>query len=117
MLAGEVVTDLPEFAESAIFFAIEPSHLFFDIITKIQIRSFSLRYTFPENLPYFPRLLFSCALRAPALGAPRHGTGAGPARVRKSADSFSKGVLKCFVFCFLKRVVLIEFFVSKSRYI
>ena len=54
MLAGEVVTDLPEFAESAIFFAIEPSHLFFDIITKIQIRSFSLRYTFPENLPYFP---------------------------------------------------------------
>lgn len=70
MLAGEVVTDLPEFAESAIFFAIEPSHLFFDIITKIQIRSFSLRYTFPENLPYFPRLLFSCALRAPALSLP-----------------------------------------------
>ena len=52
------MTDLPEFAESAIFFAIEPSHLFFDIITKIQIRSFSLRYTFPENLPYFlPSLL------------------------------------------------------------
>ena len=34
MLAGEVVTDLPEFAESAIFFAIEPSHLFFDLIKK-----------------------------------------------------------------------------------
>ena len=58
------MTDLPEFAESAIFFAIEPSHLFFDIITKIQIRSFSLRYTFPENLPYFPIAVQLCSSRA-----------------------------------------------------